>query len=262
MRVPYKLTRLLCALACCAFGAAHSRADWNSTIAASDPLNWYRLDETGPTAIDHGSEGLHGTYGTGVHAPTQGVPGLVGTAVEFDGDQDNILLNGGNEDIAGDWSAEFILMKTGTKSSAELLRGAPLAFPSTHLKLEQHPNTGQVGYTQSFVADHVFSPAYFAPLDEFIHLVYVKTAAEMKLYANGSLEGTNSTTIALSRYQFGDDMAESPFAIIDEIVVYDRALFPEEVDNHFNAIPEPSTMILATFGFAAVAAWWPRKKKY
>ncbi len=250
---------LLCAVLLCTCAATNLRADWNSTIAASNPLNWYRLDETGPTAIDHGSEGLHGTYGTGVHAPTQDVPGLVGGAARFDGDQDNIVFNGGS--LAGDWSAEFILKRTGAKTSSELLRGAHLDPFGTHLKLEQYPNTGQVGYTQSFVADRVFSPGYFSPQDEFIHLVYVKTAAEMQLYANGSLVGANSSTIALSRYQFGDNMAESPFAVVDEIVVYNRSLSQAEVLDHFRSIPEPSSVILALFGCAALATRVLRKRR-
>jgi hypothetical protein len=138
--------------------ASQARADWTSTITSSNPLNWYHLDETtGPTAFDYGSQGLDGTYGTGIHAPTLGAAGLVGGAVSFDGNRRNIVLNG--SDLSGDWSAEFIIMKTGTKFSAELLRGVPLASPSSHLKLEQHNNTGLVGYTQSFVADRVFFAA-------------------------------------------------------------------------------------------------------
>jgi hypothetical protein len=230
---------------------AQARADWISTIAASNPLNWYRLDETaGPTAFDYGSQGLHGTYGTGIHAPVLGAAGLVGGAVSFDGNRRNILLNG--SDLSGDWSAEFILMKTGTKHSAELLRGVPLASPSTHLKLEQDPNTGLVGYTQSFVADRVFSPAYAAPIGEFVDLVFVKTASEMKLYVNGVFQGSNPSTIALSRYQFGDTENESPIALVDEIVIYDRALSAAEIAAHFNAVPEPSSSALAAIGLLIV----------
>jgi hypothetical protein len=236
------LTALI--LACVTSQAvANLAANWTSTIAASNPLNWYRLDETsGPTVFDYGSEGLHGTYGTGIHAPTLGVPGLVGTAVAFDGNRRNILLNG--SDLTGDWSAEFVLKKTGSKFSAELLRGPPLASPSTHLKLEQYPDTHQVGYTQSFQADHVFSPPVIAPIGQFIDLVYVKTAAEMKLYVNGVLRGSNSSPIVLSRYQFGDTENESPLAVVDEIVVYNRALSAAEVASHFRAIPEPATLVL------------------
>lgn len=227
--------------------ASQVRADWNSTIASSNPLNWYRLDETsGPTAFDHGSEGLNGTYGTGINAPTRGVPGLVGTAVAFDGNQKNILLNG--SDLTGDWSAEFLLMKTGTKSSAELLRGPALASPSTHLKLEQYPSTQQVGYTQSFAADYVFSPQVVAPIGAFIDLVYVKTASGMKLYANGVLKGSNNSPIVLSRYQFGDTESESPIAVVDEIVVYNRALSASEIASHFSSVPEPETWTLLISG--------------
>jgi hypothetical protein len=227
--------------------AGKARGDWNSVIAGSNPLNWYRLDEaSGPTAFDYGSEGLDGTYGVGINAPTLGAAGLVGGAVDFDGNQRNILLNG--SDIPGDWSAEFLLKKTGTKKSAELLRGVPLAFPSTHLKLEQDPNTGLVGYTQSFQADRVFVPNYSAPIGEWVDLVFVKTASEMKLYVNGVLKGTNPSTIALSRYQFGDLQIESPIAVVDEIVVYNRALSAGEVAAHFVAIPEPASLVLAAIG--------------
>lgn len=230
-------------------------SSWDSAIAASNPLNWYRLDEmTGQTAFDDGSEGRHGTYGTGVHAPTRGVPGLVGTAVQFDGDQDNIVFNA--PALTGDWTAEFLLQKTGAKFSAELLRGAPLEAPSSHLKLEQFPDTGQVGYTESFAADHVFSPPVVASVGQFIALAYVKTSSGMRAYVNGELKGTNPSTINLSRYQFGDTERESPLAIVDEIVVYNRALSAQELNSHFQAIPEPNSMvvagaILACFTFAA-----------
>jgi hypothetical protein len=252
-------TRLFCALALCACAATSARASWNSTIAAINPLNWYRLDETGPTAIDYGSQGLDGTYGSGVNAPTQGVPGLVGGAASFDGDQDNIVFDGSL--LTGDWSAEFIVKRTGSKTSSELLRGEHLDQFGTHLKLEQYPNTGQVGYTQSFVADRVFSPGYFTPQDEFVHLVFVKTAAQMQLYANGALVGVNSSTIPLSRYQFGDDQNESPFAVIDEIVIYNRSLPADEIALHFNAIPEPSTVVLALFGFVTLGVRTLRKRR-
>jgi hypothetical protein len=237
---------------------ANARADWNSTIASSNPLNWYQLNElSGSTAFDHGSEGLNGTYGVGVNAPTRGVAGLVGTAVSFDGDRKNIVLGG--SDLTGDWSAEFIVEKTGSKFSAELLRGVPLAFPSSHLKLEQYPNTQQVGYTESFVADRVFSPPFVAPIGKFIDLVYVKTSSQMTLYVNGILSGTNGSTIPLARYEFGDTESESPIAVVDEIVIYNRALSAPEIGDHFNSIPEPSSFILAALGVIGLIAWRRRR---
>jgi hypothetical protein len=58
----------------------------------------------------------------------------------------------------------------------------------------------------------------------------------------------------LSRYQFGDTETESPIAVVDEIVVYDRALSPAEIAGHFNSIPEPSSLAIAAIGLMLVSA--------
>ena len=82
-------------------------AGWNSTIGASNPLNWYRFDELDATAIEFSEAGtLNGTYGTGVEDATRGVPGLVGTGAQF-GNQSTVFLHGA--DITGDWTAEFVI---------------------------------------------------------------------------------------------------------------------------------------------------------
>ncbi len=234
-------------------------ADWATTIAASNPLNWYRLDElAGSTATDHGSEGLHGTYGTGTKAPTRGVAGLVGTGVDFDGNEDTIYLSG--SDLAGDWTAEFIVRKNvAAGRSSILIRGIPFAFPSTALKFEQHEAPEQVGYTQFGQVDYVFTPEVLAPLGEFLHLVYVKDAIAVRAYVNGALAGTRFDPISLSRYQLGDEFVESPFATLDEVVIYDRALMLPEISDHYEAVPEPSSYVLALIGMGAVVAFCRRR---
>ena len=211
-------------------------ADWNTAVSNSNPLNWYRLDEPkGSTAIDYGSEELHGTYGMGVNAPTRGASGLVGTGVTFDGERDTIFLGG--SDLSGDWSAEFIVKKNMLSGrSAILVRGIPFQFPSTALKLEQHESAGEVGYTQFGAADFVFTPAVEATVGEFVHLVFVKDSSSVDAYVNGVLAGTRTNPIALSRYQLGDESGESPFAVLDEVVIYNRALSPAEIAQHFLAI--------------------------
>jgi hypothetical protein len=238
------MTRIVAAFALILASAVVASGSWITTVQSSAPLNWYRLDElAGSAAIDYGSQGVNGTYGSGVNAPARGAAGLVGVAAAFDGDRKNILLN--NSPLTGDWSAEFIVKKTGTKVSAELIRGAPLEFPSSHLKLEQYPGTGQVGFTESFVVDHVFSPPVVAPLNEFVHLVYVKDNSGMKAYMDGTLAGTSASSVSLYRFQFGDTESESPIAVVDEIVVYGRALPAAEIAEHYLATPEPSSIALA-----------------
>jgi hypothetical protein len=241
--------------------AQTASADWTATISASHPLNWYRLDEVaGTTAFDHGSQGLDGTYGTGPNAPTRGIPAPTGTGVSFDGDQDSIHLGG--SDLAGDWSAEFIVDRYAEKRSSDLLRGAAFEFPSTALKLEQWDNTGQVGFTQFGAADLTFTPGVVAPLGQFIDLVYVNSGSGIKAYLNGALAGTSNSSISLSRYQIGDDVSpalvtlgnESPFMLLDEVMIYDRALTAGEIATHSAAIPEPSTAVLSLLGMIAALA--------
>ena len=230
-----------------------ARADWNSTIAASNPLNWYRFDElSGTTAIDYGSEHRNGTYGTGALDATRGVPGLVGTAAQF-GNQSTVFLSA--PDLTGDWSAEFLVERTGTKSSSVLIRGIPFAFPSGALKLEQYPGTEQIGYTKYGIVDATFSPGASAPLNQWVDIIYVNQAAadRVSLFVNGVLVGTRIDHFSLSRDQIGswsDTVPESPLAIMDEAIIYSRALSPGEVASHFAAIPEPTA--IACVGIAAI----------
>jgi len=234
-----------------------ARAVWNSTIAASNPLDWYRFDElSGSTAIDYGSAHLNGTYGAGPLDATRGVPGLVGTAEQF-GDQSTIVLSG--SDITGDWSAEFVVKRTGSKASSVLIRGVPFAFPSSALKLEQYPNTEQIGYTKYGQIDATYSPAIPSPLNQWIDLVYANKISNntVSVYVNGVLAGTRNDNFDLNRYQIGsptDTVPESPLAIMDEAVLYNRALTPTEIASHFAAVPEPASWILLGLALITLAA--------
>ena len=213
--------------ACTSANAVPFTFDWNTTITASNPLNWYRFDElSGSIAVDYGSEHLNGTYGAGALDATRDVAGLVGGAVQF-GDQSTVFLSA--SDLAGDWTAEFLLMRTGSKRSSVLIRGIPFAFPSQSLKLEQFNDTHQVGYTKYGIVDATFDSTAVAPLNRWIHLAFVNRAADdrVSLYMNGALIGTRIDHFALSRDQIGswsDTIPESPLAIMDEAVIYNRAL--------------------------------------
>lgn len=183
---------------------------------------------------------------------TRGVPGLVGTAAQF-GNQSTVFLSA--PDLTGDWSAEFLVERTGTKSSSVLIRGIPFAFPSGALKLEQYPGTEQIGYTKYGIVDATFSPGASAPLNQWVDIIYVNQAAadRVSLFVNGVLVGTRIDHFSLSRDQIGswsDTVPESPLAIMDEAIIYSRALSPGEVASHFAAIPEPTA--IACVGIAAI----------
>jgi hypothetical protein len=246
---------------CSADAAVIAVTTWNATIAASNPLDWYRFDEvSGNTLIDYGSQHLNGTYGTGALSATLGVPGILGPAAQF-GNQSTAIMNG--SDVTGSWSAEFVLKRIGAKTSSVLIRGTPFAFPTTALKLEQYPNTEQIGFTQYGVADYTFSPAVPTPLNQWMDVVYVnRVGSGMSLYLDGQLVGTNPNSIVLDRYQIGshaDTVPESPLAIINAAVIYDRALSAAEIAAHWAAVPEPSTWILATI--ATSSLWLVRRRQ-
>ena len=240
-------------------------SDWPSVISASNPLNWYRFDElSGATAVDYGSEQRNGSYGAGALDATRGVSGRVGTAAQF-GDQSTVFLSA--PDLTGDWSAEFLLMRSGSKRSSVLIRGVPFTLPSQALKLEQFDNTHEIGYTKYAIIDATFSPGAIAPLNEWIHIVYVNRAAEdsVTLYVNGVPVGTRTDHFDLSRDQIGswsDSIPESPLAVMDEVVLYNRALSAVEIGSHVAAIPEPAGASLAfTAGLGLAATWFTRRRK-
>jgi hypothetical protein len=234
-------------IAALSIGCATARGDWKATVSDSNPLNWYRFDElSGATAIDYGSQHLNGTFGVGALDAQRGIPGRVGTAAQF-GNQSTVFLSA--PELTGDWTAEFLLMRTGSKRSSVLIRGVPLAFPSQALKLEQFDNTHQIGYTKYGIIDATFSPGATTPLDQWVHIAYVnRTAADrISLYVNGDLVGTRIDHFNLSRDQIGswsDTVPESPLAIMDEVVLYNRALSEVEIVAHVAAIPEPSGLFL------------------
>jgi hypothetical protein len=245
------LRSLAFALAATTAATAHAVSatfDWNAAVAASNPLNWYRFDElSGSVAIDYGSQGLNGVYGAGALDATRGLSGRAGGAVQF-GNQSTVFLSGA--DLAGDWSAEFVVKRTGSKRSSVLIRGIPFALPSQALKLEQFNDTHQIGYTKYGIVDATFSPTATATLNTWMHLVFVNRAADdrISLYVNGALAGTRIDHFSLSRDQIGswsDTIPESPLAVMDEVAIYSRALSAAEIAQHAAVIPEPTAATLA-----------------
>lgn len=221
---------------------------WEQSIAASDPLHWYRLNETNSViCVDYGRARLDGVYQNGTLRGQAGMPETLDLAARFDGVNDQVWLGGGN--LAGPWSAEFLLLHLGIEDSGSLLRSAAGA-----LRLDQWQNTGRVGYTAFGVADYLVTPAVYAPLDKWVHLAYVADpAAGVQVYLNGVLAGTNPNYIPLPRDLLGG--ADAANFLLDEAVLYDRQLAPQEIMGHTVAllgIPEPGTLALLGLGLLAL----------
>jgi len=221
---------------------------WAQAIATSDPLHWYRLNETDSAiALDHGRAQLDGVYQNGVVRGQAGLPIIGDLAAGFDGANDQVWL--GAADLAGPWSAEFILQHRAIEDAGSLIRSSNGA-----LRLDQWNNTGEVGFTRFGVADYRLTPAVLAPLDKWVHLAYVADPlAGTQVYLDGVLAGASPGYIPLPRDVIGG--ADTANMLLDEVVLYDRLLTPEEVLLHAQAayIPEPATLALLGAGLLALA---------
>lgn len=223
---------------------------WAQKIAASNPLNWYRLNEVGSAiAVDLGSAALHGVYRNGTLRGQAGVPEIADLAARFDGVDDQVWLGGAA--LSGQWSAEFILKHVAVEDAGSLIRSAAGA-----LRLDQWQNTGRVGYTAFGVADYLVNPPLSVPLGEWCDLVFLgDPASGIQVYLNGALAASNPNYIPLPRDVIGGP--DTANMILDEVVIYDRLLSLLEIREHAAAnnlaIPEPASLALLAIGLTAIA---------
>jgi hypothetical protein len=219
-------------------------ADWVSTVTAASPLHWWRFEETdGDSADDVGSADVDGLYSGEFDL---GVPGLVGTAAGFSG-AGYVLIE--EEDLESDWTVEAIFyadVENGATSQG-LIGALTFNDPRMAIKAEQWDSTGVLGYTLFGVVDISFGAD--TPAD-FAHVVIVGSDAGVELYVEGEFIGFNATTTPLSRHVLaaGQENASGGLVdpltgAIDELVIYDRALTAEEVEQHYAAILTPPSLV-------------------
>ena len=141
----------------------------------------------------------------------------------------------GGVPISVPWTASFwVKRQDATDPSAALL-----ADPATGLKLEQWPNTRQVGFTQFGVADYYFN--YIVPANTWTHLTFVSATSGTTLYVNGLLQESHPATIDLPRGFLGSltSGGDRLKGSLDEITLFNRALSPAEIQQVINATRGP-----------------------
>jgi 6-phosphogluconolactonase (cycloisomerase 2 family)/Ca2+-binding RTX toxin-like protein len=177
--------------------------------------------------VDYGSAQINGELHNGIQlgqtSPLDGAAGFNGV---------NSFMRIGAADLGTEWTAEFVLTaRTGGAVSSDLLSGALAA-----LKLDQYPGRHQIGYTKFGSGDLVFSPGVATPIGQRVHLTFVGSSAGVSLYVNGVLAGSNSATIALPRTILGALANTAPDAVIDEVMIYARALPATEIRSHVQSV--------------------------
>ncbi|HOB98382.1 MAG TPA: LamG domain-containing protein [Verrucomicrobiota bacterium] len=228
-------------------------ADWATEVSSANPVNWFRFDElSGSVVNDHGSANIDGSY---VGAVGLGSAGLVGGAAAFDAGS-HVFLGAAN--LPTDWTLEAIYKADTVAGGVSMgLVGADFAAASDRMaiKAEQWNETGQMGYTVFGVVDVTFTDSLAATPASFAHVVFVGQSSGVSLYVNGALAGSDATSTPLARWALGtgairaDGTLVDPLTgVIDEIVIYGRALSPAEISAHYNAIPEPTVLTLGLLG--------------
>ena len=220
--------------------------NWEDAISAANPLHWYKFDETGGSnCVDSGSGGLNGTY-DGVSLAQDGFFGP-GTAVGFERTGANRANFTGATDMPGPWTVEYIVKTTKAPASSD--SQALHDSGATSIRLAGWTSLGEAGFTQYGVADYAFTPEAGLTLNDLViqqdvwmHLVWRNNGSGTQLFFNGELVGTSTSMVELPRLRIGGrgaGPADHLNGVLDEAVVFDRALTDEEILAHYNATVLP-----------------------
>ena len=225
-------------------------AEWETAISGANPLHWYKFDETGADCIDSGSGGLNGVY-DGVVMGQEGLLGP-GTAVGFERAGANRADFANASDLPGPWTVEYIV-KT-TKIPAANDSQALHDSDATSIRLAGWTALGEVGFTLYGVADYRFAPIAGYTLedlviqpDEWVHLTWRNDGAGTQFFLNGKLVGTSTDSVDLPRLRIGGrgaGPADHLMGVLDEAVVFDRAISDEDIVAHSaaSALLDPTVL--------------------
>jgi hypothetical protein len=232
-----------------------SSTAYSAVIAASNPLAYYKLGDTGTTMTDSGPNGINGVYGSGV---VLGAPAMTST-----GDLSATFPGGA--------SGENIPANTGTTASNAIFNTASTSVSvEAWIKLAAHNTStyvpivsygrGGVGSVwalqltpQTTIAFYVKvngSPSSYlinsVPLlpSQIYHIVATYNGSSANVYVNGMLatSGTASGTLNYTGFppQYGLTVggaagSNSPVfnGSITDLSIYSTALTPAQISNHY-----------------------------
>ncbi|NEO37071.1 MAG: filamentous hemagglutinin N-terminal domain-containing protein [Moorea sp. SIOASIH] len=213
-------------------------------VLADQPVAYWRLDETTSiTAVDSSGNGFDGTYRNGV---TQGVPGISGTAGEFDGNNDavdvGIIAPGSELDISNkSFTVEAWVKPDELKEQS---------YVGIHPSNNRNDGDGDSLYFRvtsngsvrfgDFPDDLETLNNVIEP-DTWYHIVatYDQISDRNTIFVNGkrvtgndqgAFEGQDPRFLIGAWRNIGDQAFNG---VIDEVAVYDKALSPESITSHF-----------------------------
>ena len=217
---------------------------YGAAVYQSSPEIYWRLDDaTGTAADDSSVNGAPGVYAGGVtKGVTSPVSGATGTAVTFNGSNGTV---GSSQSYVNPstYSEELWFSTTTTRGGKLIGFGNRQSGNSTsHDRDVYMLNSGQLVFGVNATPVTLTTPAAYND-GKWHHLVATQGNAGMRLYVDGQLVGSNTTTTAQNYTGYwrvgGDAGVTSTSAYlagtIDEVAVYSTALTPAQVRAHYRA---------------------------
>src|SRR4030042_5365970 len=204
--------------------------DWNRSLVA-----WWSFESYNTTGIyDNSTYSNFGTFQGGL-STSNITTGKYGNALEFDGVNDSIYIED-NEALNPDeiTISAWIKAKEAGETQVIASKGANAGY-----RLFIYSD-GTVIWRDN-ESDVTSSYNVGSHLNEWIHIVGVGSSTGLSIYINGQLNATGTTPYTgpnvTMELEIGTESVFSEYfnGTIDEVMIWNRALTPEEINASFNA---------------------------
>ena len=207
------------------------------------PYAWWLFNEgAGATAFDYSGNGHNGTLNSDA-SWTAG--GFSGNGVYFNATEFSFIAISNAFLVSGNWTVTMWVNRWESKDASTLISGTTYA-----LKLEQHADSSELGYTHYGVGDYALTNV--TPLNTWVHLAFVKTATGISLYTNGVYATTNNHAASLNATMLGCDLytvyTDYLDATLDDVRIYTNTLTAAQISSihtYGRVTPIPSVAIAA-----------------
>jgi len=218
----------------------------NGAILANTKLLMHFDEGSGTVANDETGYSNDGTLGDGTCIPGEGscpawTTGKVGGALSFDGNDDRVY----NINLGA--STEFKTLEMWLYQPSYQSTSYVGLFSDGYVGLRVNHGPGDANPNFYCKGNHI-SYNFNMPAGEWVHVALVFTGNNLEWYKNG----VKVDTISFSGYPSSDNCRYSPAdgiwsiaynegdgryfnGLIDEVVIYNRTLTPEEIADHYNA---------------------------
>lgn len=248
--------------------SAGALANYVDMVNALDPVSYWRVEELAGDAAADERGTQDGEYNNGV------LLGQPGALPPYCSDSVAVYFDGGNDYLAVPHNAAYEL-RNGTiqfwfKDTGSITNGALFSKDSMgydlggHLTIATQADTQKLRVRlQSDDDSYVVLSTDTVELGQWYLMTFTFGVEGMKLYMNDELIETNAYNGGLvgnleplalgASTMYSDDGELFPMndhwsGYMDEIVIYDTVLTPQQISDLYNCVPEPATMVMLAIG--------------